>query len=80
MPRVTHVDEIKADIVAAIESGLWPPGHKLPSVTKLMAQYNCSATPVKQAERDLELLGYLEGHAGKGVFVADQPPSGGVAD
>lgn len=79
MPRVSHVAQIKADIVSAIESGLWPPGHKLPSIRELAEQYRCSVMPVKQAERDLELLGYLEGHSGKGVFVAERPPARPVA-
>ncbi len=72
MPRIFDVDRIKADILAHIESGLWPPGHKLPSIPKLAEHYGCSQTPVKQAERDLQLLGYLEGHSGKGLFVADR--------
>ncbi len=73
MPRVSLVARIKADILAHIESRQWPPGHKLPSVSQLAEHYGCSLGPVKQAERDLELLGFLEGHAGKGVFVADRP-------
>lgn len=73
-PRVPHVDRVAADIRARIESGEWPPGHKLPSTTEMKAIYECSETPIKAAVRQLETLGYVEGHAGKGVYVAENPP------
>lgn len=71
--RVPHVRRVAADIRARIESGEWPPGHKLPPLHELVVIYRCSETPIKQAIRDLQTLGVLEGHQGKGVYVAGEP-------
>jgi GntR family transcriptional regulator len=78
-PRVSHVARVTADIRARIESGQWPPGHKLPTLQELIVMYRemfgpISETPIKTALRDLQTLGWLEGQQGKGVFVAPRPP------
>ena len=73
-PRVSHVARVTADIRTRIESGQWPPGHKLPTLQEMIVIYECSETPIKTAIRDLQTLGYLEGHQGKGVFVTARPP------
>lgn len=74
MPRVSHVDRIVADIRARIESGEWPPGHRLPSIARMKVIYECSEQPIKAAERVLAATGWIEGHPGVGVFVAQEPP------
>ncbi|GAA1041841.1 hypothetical protein GCM10009557_66490 [Virgisporangium ochraceum] len=74
LPRATIVDRIVAYVQAHIESGQWPPGHRLPSYQQLRAIFDCSETPIKTAERILEASGWVEGIPGKGVFVAPHPP------
>ncbi len=74
MPRPTHVAHIVADVQARIESGEWPPGHRLPSIREMRILYDCSETPVKTATRILEATGWVEGRVGLGVFVAERPP------
>lgn len=74
-PRPQFTRAIVADVIAKIESGEYPPGSKLPSVSEMEAIYQCSSQPIKNALRELAIRGYTEGHAGKGTFVAANPPS-----
>lgn len=74
MPRVSHTRRVHDDIRARIMSGEYPPGSKLPTLAALVAAYACSETPIKQAVRMLEVAGWVEGHQGKGVYVAEHPP------
>lgn len=73
-PRVSHRQRVTDDIRARIVSGEWPPGYQLPSLRDLVLRYGCSEGPIKRAIDDLKLLGWLEGHQGKGVFVVADPP------
>lgn len=75
-PRVSHRRRVTDDIRARIESGQWPPGFQLPPLHELVRIYGCSETPIKRAIDDLKLLGYLDGHQGRGVFVSANPPIG----
>lgn len=63
-------EQIAADIRALIASGEWPPGHQLPTVNALMAQYNCGTTAIRNAMLLLRSEGLIEGRQGKGVYVA----------
>ncbi len=74
LPRATTVDRIVAYVQARVESGDWPPGHRLPSIREFGELFKCSETPVKTAERILEASGWVEGRTGVGVFVAQHPP------
>jgi GntR family transcriptional regulator len=60
------IDDIRQQIV----TGELRPGDKLPSISQLMEQYECSDTPVKAALGRLQDAGWLEGHQGRGVYVA----------
>ncbi|TCB91624.1 GntR family transcriptional regulator [Micromonospora zingiberis] len=61
---------IMRDIEAAIERGELKPGDKLPSTAQLGEQYECSAPTVRQALARLQERGILQGHQGRGVYVA----------
>ena len=62
--------QIIADVRTHIESGQWPAGTKLPSISQLAIQYQCSEGPVKMALAVLHDLGLIEGHQGRGTYVA----------
>lgn len=61
---------IIADIRRQIGDGALKAGDKVPSISELMARYECSDTPVKAAIGRLEDAGVLVGHQGRGVYVA----------
>lgn len=69
-PRTPFTRQITTDITAKIESGEWPPGHKLPSIPELAATYGCSTAPVRVALSELQGAGIIQGHQGVGNFVA----------
>ena len=71
-PRTPIRRRIVADVISAIEAGELRPGDKLPSQPEMAATYECSLEPVKAALDELEARGYVEGHQGKGTFVADR--------
>jgi DNA-binding GntR family transcriptional regulator len=73
MPIAPIYVRIVADIKAQIESGELQPGDKLPTVTELRSHYQASNTAVRNAMLVLRSEGLVEGHQGKGVYVAVKP-------
>jgi GntR family transcriptional regulator len=67
-------ERIAEDLTELVRSGQLRPGDAIPSAAQLRAQYHCSATPVRDAIRDLKKLGLLAGAAGRAVYVADPLP------
>ena len=70
MSAVPVYRKIINDIRQQIATGQLRPGDKLPSITQLMEEYECSDTPVKSALGRLQDAGWVEGHQGRGVYVA----------
>jgi GntR family transcriptional regulator len=70
MPVTPVYRRIIVDIRKRIDSGQLKAGDKLPSIAELQQQYKCSDTPVKAALGRLQDAGVLEGHQGRGVYVA----------
>ena len=58
-------DQMKRNIL----EGLWPPGSKLPSESKLIATFDVSRVSVRSAVQRLRGLGVVVTHQGKGTFV-----------
>ena len=73
MPETPAYLRIAGDLRAAILSGALEPGAKLPSETKLMAQYGVSRTVAKWAVSVLKGEGIVEGRRGSGTFVRSVP-------
>ncbi|MGI5178686.1 winged helix-turn-helix domain-containing protein [Dactylosporangium sp. CA-152071] len=73
--RMPFRQRIAEEIKAKIRTGEYAPGAILPSRPQLAAEYGCSVEPVIRAQEDLERDGWIEIHQGKGVFVAERPPS-----
>ncbi len=70
MPITPLYQRIAADIRAQIESGELRPGDRLPSATELQAKYGSGSTAVRNAMLVLRAEGLVEGHQGRGVYVA----------
>lgn len=63
-------EQIVALYIQNIQSGLWPPGTKLPTVRHLAAENKLAHGTVKHAYDVLEQQGYIEKTQGRGTFVA----------
>lgn len=54
----------------AIRSGALPPGHRLPPVRELAAEYGLTRLTVHSAYTELQAQGLVESHVGRGTYVA----------
>jgi GntR family histidine utilization transcriptional repressor len=62
--------QVKLMILRRIESGEWPPRHKLPSETALVEAFGVSRMTVNRALRELSIEGIIVRIKGAGSFVA----------
>ncbi|MCX4389194.1 winged helix-turn-helix domain-containing protein [Micromonospora peucetia] len=62
-------------ITAQIHSGELAPGDKLPTYAQLAEHFKISVTTAQTALRILRERGLVEGHQGKGTYVAVPPES-----
>ncbi|MFC6015080.1 GntR family transcriptional regulator [Plantactinospora solaniradicis] len=72
-PAVPVYRRIMREIETKIEKAELRPGDQLPSISQLTEQYKCSAPTVRQALARLQERGVLQGHQGRGVYVAPAP-------
>lgn len=54
-----------------ILAGAFPPGHRLPSIRELAAQYRVNPNTAQRAVREMKDTGLLISPRGKGTLVAD---------
>lgn len=66
-------DRLAAWLAAQIDSGAWPPGHRLPTEPQLAEAHGVSRTVVREAVHQLRSQGLLISRQGSGVFVAEPP-------
>lgn len=64
--------QIAKDLLAAIESGEYPPGSRLPTKAELMVQYKVAINTVERAIEDLRKAGVVETVQGAGMFVRER--------
>ena len=69
-----HV-QLQTQIRHLINIGALKPGMQLPTVRQLAGFLRINRNTVARALADLHQDGYLEGHQGRGTFVADRPPA-----
>jgi GntR family histidine utilization transcriptional repressor len=62
--------QIQDHVLAHIQSGAWPVGHKLPSENDMVRQFGVSRMTVNRALREMGTQGHIERVAGVGSFVA----------
>lgn len=67
VPRYT---EIRRNLERAIVSGVWAPGHRIPSEQELLKRYQCSRMTVNKALSTLAELGLIVRRRRSGSFVA----------
>lgn len=72
MPGVNLTDRLVDLLRAPIESGQWPPGHRLPSEHALMDEHRLSSSTVRKAIELLRYAGLVVTYHGKGTFVAER--------
>ena len=61
--------QVLEDIKAGIMSGLYEPGHKIPSEAELSEMYDVSRVTVRRAIEQLSREGFLTSRQGKGTYV-----------
>lgn len=67
-------ESIAEKLMQDIRSGKLPPGEKMPSQNQLAGHFGLPRTHIRKAYEQLEELGYLSSHQGKGTFAALPPP------
>jgi len=67
--------QVAADLRARMESGEYPPGARMPSITELMKRYGVALATMNAAIRVLRAEGRIETEQGKGTFARKAPDS-----
>ncbi len=65
-------------ILFAIASRRFPPGHRLPSTRQLAMQTGLHRNTISKVYRQLEDAGVVDAHPGSGIYVRDQIHDGGT--
>lgn len=68
--RVPIYEQIEEQIIWLINSGVYKPNDKLPSIRTLATELNLNVNTIKRAFQDLENKGVTYSLQGKGVFVS----------
>lgn len=71
--RTADYVRVVETITAQIRAGELKPGEKLPTYAQLADHYNVSVSTAQAALRILRDRGLVEGHQGKGTYVAGSP-------
>lgn len=75
MPPISKRQALIDAFRSKIASGEWPPGHRLPSRPKLMAEYKVSITTLRSAQEYMrDVTHELESLPSVGYFVPERPP------
>ena len=70
--RVSPPQQVREQLLDAIEQGVYPANTLLPSERALCDAFNVSRVSVREALAGLEALGVIQIQHGKGAFVRDQ--------
>ncbi|MDX1982884.1 MAG: FadR/GntR family transcriptional regulator [Bryobacteraceae bacterium] len=68
--RLSLSGNITEQITALIARGVWKPGDRIPGEHQLCQQFGVGRTSVREALRQLAVMGMVESHAGDGTFVS----------
>ena len=71
--RVNLHSEVMQQITAAIQSGQWKPGSKLPGEIALAEMFQVSRTCIREVLKALAYSGVVESRSGVGTFVKELP-------
>ena len=67
--KATIHDNILAQLIHAVTSGIWQPGDRLPGEQELAKQFQVSRNSIREVLKALVLSGVLEAQPGQGTFV-----------
>jgi DNA-binding transcriptional regulator YhcF (GntR family) len=67
---VAPFEQVRAQLAAAIETGVLQPADRLPTVRALAADLGLAVNTVARSYRQLELVGLVETNGRHGTFVA----------
>ena len=68
--RIPVYEQIEEQVIWLINSGVYEPGSKLPSLRTLSSELKLNINTVKRAFQELEAKGIVYSAQGKGVFVS----------
>lgn len=71
---VAPFEQLRRQIMSAIDTGLIEPGVRLPSVRQLATDLDLAPNTVAKTIRELELAGYVETRGRNGTVVAYRAP------
>lgn len=71
--RVPIYEQIKEQIIMLINTGVYAPDEKLPSIRTLSSELNINVNTIKRAFQELEMEGVTYSAQGRGVFVSSNP-------
>jgi DNA-binding transcriptional regulator YhcF (GntR family) len=72
--NVAPFEQLRRQIISAIDSGRMAPGVRLPSVRQLALDLELAPNTVAKTIRELELAGYVETRGRNGTVVAYRAP------
>ena len=78
--RLYH--SVAKKILKLIESGVFPPGSRLPGERELAEKFAVSRVTIREAEIALQALGHIRIKTGSGVYVlkTKEPDNAGIPD
>ena len=71
---IAPFEQLRRQIMAAIDTGRMAPGDRLPSVRQLAVDLDLAPNTVAKTIRELELAGYVETRGRNGTVVAYRAP------
>ncbi|MCC8073647.1 MAG: GntR family transcriptional regulator [Clostridiales bacterium] len=71
--RVPIYEQIKEQVIMLINTGVYKPGDKLPSIRSLSNSLNINVNTIKRAFAELENDGVTYSAQGRGIFVSSNP-------
>jgi DNA-binding transcriptional regulator YhcF (GntR family) len=77
---VPPFEQVREGIRAQVDSGVLPPGHRLPPVRALATSLDLAANTVARAYKELEALGVVETRGRAGTFVAGRGVEGSARE
>ncbi len=71
--RVPIYEQIKEQVIMLVNTGVYKPGDKLPSIRNLSNELNINVNTIKRAFSELEHDGITYSAQGRGMFVSENP-------
>jgi GntR family transcriptional regulator len=68
--KIPIYEQIQSQVVSFIALGIFKPDQQLPAVRQLASDLGVNPNTVQKAYQELERLGYIYSHTGKGSFIS----------